>query len=75
MIKLPYAPLYEGVREPYIHLAEWLCGRLLHAALWVSEKNSCRKLVSNKAEAATHPKRKRFRLSHKRSFLVQRKIA
>src|SRR5215218_291801 len=69
LIKLPYAPLRHRRSGPDIHPPECICGRLLHASLWVSEKNSCRKLVSDKAEAATHPKRKRFRLSHKRPFM------
>jgi hypothetical protein len=41
--KLPYALIQEGLLRPNMQHHERLCGRLLHTALWVSEKNSSRK--------------------------------
>ena len=40
-----YAPLKNPNNNPDIHQIECICGWLLHAALWVSEKNSSRKLA------------------------------
>ena len=45
LIKLPYALIQEGLLRPNMQHHERLCGRLLYTALWVSEKNSSRKLA------------------------------